>query len=527
MIPYLEISVKLWGGISILVGLSLLLGRRLNITMLEVSLKALLKNLSVGDIDELQDIEIRSICTDSRRATAGTLFFALSGHKTDGNYYIDEAIDRGATAIISENKRQTHRQVSNIQVKNIRIVLAEVARRFYQHPDDDIELIGITGTNGKTTVSFLLKHLLEYSGKNVGMIGTVKYCLGQRTLPAYRTTPESVEIYGMLAQMRDAKCREAVMEVSTHGIDQQRVTGLNFKVAVFLNLTRDHIDYHLSMEKYFQVKCKLFNGDTGYTPSVAIINIDDPYGRRLIEQLGKSLRVLSFGLNTEADIHASEVKLSDQGSQFTLHWPGGSETVSTGLLGHYNVSNILAAVAVLHAMERNPSTHVSRLLNFPGVPGRMERIENNKKFNVLVDYAHTDDALKNALSMLRTVTKGRLLVVFGCGGNRDRVKRPMMTRAVMEHADFAWATSDNPRSESQDIIFEDMESGVTDNNRIRFIEDRRRAIDLAIESAKPDDCVLIAGKGHEAFQVIRGSVVPFDDREVARELLEIKQMKEK
>jgi len=527
LILYLENRINLWGELSIFVGLSLFFKKSAYISFMNVTLKTLLKNLVLEDISGKTDINIQAISTDSRRTTPGTLFFALSGLQTDGNIHIDEAIDRGAVAIISEKESKTHRQVTYIQAENIRSVLAEVARRFHHNPERDIELIGVTGTNGKTTVSFLLKHLLEDSGNRVGMIGTVQYYLGQRTLPAYRTTPGSADIYGMLSQMRDAKCREAVMEVSTHGIDQGRVSGLKFKIAVFLNLTRDHIDYHHSMEEYFQVKCKLFNGDTGCLPSVAVVNSDDPYGRRLIEQIGNNLRVLSFGVSNDADIYATDAKYNDQGSQFILHWPGGSEAVSTGLLGHYNLSNVLAAFTVLYAMGRDPSTDAVCLLDFPGVPGRMERIENDEQINLLVDYAHTDDALKNALTMLRTITKGRLLVVFGCGGNRDREKRPMMTRAVMEQADFAWATADNPRNESQDIIFADMKSELKDFDRIRFIEDRRHAIDLAIESAKPDDCVLIAGKGHETFQVIKDSVLPFDDRQVARELLEIKRIKKK
>ena len=494
---------------------------------MEVNLKTLIKNLPLKEISGEKDIKIQAISTDSRRTTPNTLFFALSGLQTDGNLHIDEAIDRGACAVVSEKKSSIHGHVTFIQVEEIRGVLAEVSRRFYQNPEQDIELIGITGTNGKTTVAFLLKHLLEHSGNNVGMLGTVQYYLGQRTLPAYRTTPESVDIYSMLAQMREVKCREVVMEVSSHGIEQQRVSGLKFRVAVFLNLTRDHIEYHHSMEEYFNVKCQLFNGDTGCLPSVAVVNIDDPYGRRLREQIGEELHVLSFGESGDADIHATDIKLSDKGSHFTLHWPNGSEAMSTGLLGHYNLNNVLAAFAVIYAMEHDPATYATRLLNFSGVPGRMERVEGNQRFNVLVDYAHTDDALKNALSMLRNVTKGRLLVVFGCGGNRDREKRPMMTRAVMEHADFAWATSDNPRNESQETIFADMKSGVTDFDHIHFIENRRHAIDLAIESAKPNDCVLIAGKGHETFQIIRDSVVPFDDRQVALELLELKQIREK
>lgn len=522
-----EKRVNLWGELSILIGLSLLIKKRPYISLMNVTLKSLLKNLPLQKFNGKKEIVIQAISTDSRRTTPGTLFFALSGLETDGNLYIDEAISRGATAIISEKESKPQRQVTYIQVVNIKDILAEVARRFYDNPERNIELIGVTGTNGKTTVAFLLKYLLEKSGNNVGMIGTVHYYLGQRTLPAYRTTPDAVSIYEMLSQMRDTKCSEAVMEVSTHGIDQGRVSGLKFKIAAFLNLTRDHIDYHHSMEEYFQVKCKLFNGGIGCVPSIAVVNCDDHYGRRLIKDIGKDLSVLSFGVKYNADIYATDIKLNDQGSKFTLHWPGGSGIIKTALLGHYNLSNTLAAFTVLYAMGRDPSIYIKHLISFPGVPGRMEYIKNDQNINLLVDYAHTDDALKNALSMLRMISKGRLLVVFGCGGNRDREKRPMMTRAVMEQADFTWATADNPRNESQDKIFTDMKAGVRDIDRIQFIEDRRRAIALAIESAKPGDCVLIAGKGHEAFQVIKNTVVPFDDRKVAQELLEIKRIKKR
>ena len=499
MNPGVNILISHLIGNATLAAITLYNIERAYIKTMEASLKLLFDNLPVISFSGEGECKIRNICTDSRRVAPGTLFFAISGLHTDGNLYINEAINRGASAVVSEQLCRSHNEVVTIQVKNIKSILAAVARRFYHSPEEDIELVGITGTNGKTTVAFLVKFLLEEKDHKVGMIGTVQYYLGERTLPAYRTTPESIEIYSMLAQMRGANCREAVMEVSSHGIQQERVSGLQFKVAAFLGLTRDHIDYHKSMEEYFKIKCKLFNGETGCQPSTAVINIDDSYGSRLFENVHNDISVLSYGESESANIRATNIELSDHGSKFTLYWPDGSVDIFSPLLGRYNISNVLASMAIICALGRDPSTLASRLKKFPGVPGRMERIDLGQPFNVLVDYAHTDDALKNALSMLRTVTPGNLYVVFGCGGNRDREKRPLMTRAVMEHADYAWATSDNPRNEEQETIFDDMKGGVTDFERIQFIEDRRRAINLALESAQAGDCLLIAGKGHENF----------------------------
>ena len=462
---------------------------------------------------------LTGLCADSRRVTPGSLFFALNGLRYDGNDYIAEAIDRGAEAIVSERPGRVSGSVAYIQVKNIRGTLAETARRFYDFPDRELDLIGITGTNGKTTVAWLLKYLLDQPGKTIGVLGTIEYSLGTRTLPASRTTPESLDLYAMLAQMRQADCSCAVMEVSSHGIEQERITGLGFKIAVFLNLTQDHIDYHESMERYFEVKSSLFTGKNVACPEISIINLDDPYGRRLLSLLPEGNRVLTFGTDPQADFYATDIKLDSKGSRFKLHWPDGAIKATGPLLGSYNLSNILAAMAIGYAMGFHPGELVSRLPGFPGVPGRMERVDAGQPFNVLVDYAHTDDALANALSMLRDITTGRLLIVFGCGGNRDSGKRPLMTRAVMERADHAWATADNPRGESIESIFEDMKAGITSAENITFVEERRWAISLALDSARPGDCLLIAGKGHETFQEFANSVLPFDDRQVARELL--------
>jgi UDP-N-acetylmuramoyl-L-alanyl-D-glutamate--2,6-diaminopimelate ligase len=471
---------------------------------------------------------ISGLVMDSRRVVPGTLFFALPGLRSNGAAFIDEAVNRGAVAVVTQKiPTPTPAKVTFIQVADARATLARVAQRFYKFPDRELQVIGVTGTNGKTTVTHLVKHLLS-DGARVGLIGTINYDLGTRTVPSYKTTPESLDVYGMLAQMRDAGCRQAVMEVSSHGIDQQRVLGLGFSAAIFTNLTRDHLDYHKSMEAYFEVKTRLFTGHTGAEPKVAVVNIDDFAGVQLVERIRACVpaaKVVTYGEGAAAMVRAEQVELNFKNTTFKLIWPEGEVVVDSPLIGRYNVSNLLAALATIWGLGRDPRSVLTRIRHFAGVPGRMERIEEGQSFNVLVDYAHTDDALSNALGMLRTITPGRLLVVFGCGGNRDRAKRPMMVKAVQEYADFAFATADNPRSESLTQIFNDMQEGVTAPLKMTWIEDRRRAISLALDMSKPGDCLLIAGKGHETYQEFADTVSPFDDRQVIRELIEIKKIK--
>lgn len=489
------------------------------------TLRALTHGLTGAKLSGNGDMLVTSLITDSRRVTPGALFFAIEGANTSGAYYVEEAIDRGAVGIVGQRAAGPRMAVPYLQVDDARVALAEIAGRFFDHPDRALDLVGVTGTNGKTTVTMLTQHLLSEAPGSVGLLGTVRYDLGRRTLPSYKTTPESVDIYSMLDQMRIEGCHSAVLEVSSHAIDQQRVRGVRFPVAAFLNLTQDHIDYHQTMESYFETKRRLFTGETGNKPEVSVINIDDKYGRQLAAELEGKTRIITFGLGEGAEIHAREINLSPTGSEFTLTWPGGEATVSTHLAGKYNISNLLASLAICSAMGRDLNEVLPRVETFPGVPGRMERIDEGQAFPVLVDYAHTDDALRNALSMLREITPGRVLVVFGCGGNRDREKRPLMTTAVQELADFAWATADNPRREKVASIFDDMRKGVTAPEKIEFVDERRRAISLALDVARPGDCVLIAGKGHETYQEFADTVAPFDDRQVARELLNLKKLR--
>lgn len=470
------------------------------------------------------DRPISGIVMDSRRVVPGTLFFALPGLRSNGASFIDEAITRGAVAVVVPKlPMAVSARVTFIQVEDPRAMLARVAQRYYRFPDRDMSVVGVTGTNGKTTVAHLIKHFLS-ADQPVGLLGTVSYDLGARTVPSFKTTPEALDTYGMLAQMRDAGCRQAVMEVSSHGIDQQRVLGLQFGAAVFTNLTRDHLDYHQTLSAYFEVKVRLFTGGIGPEPKVAVINFDDPYGTQLAERIPAHVRTVSFGEHPDAAVRAENVVLGFTSTRFTLVWPQGSMEVESPFIGRYNLSNMLAAIATAWGLGRDPVVFLPRLRTFKGVPGRMERVDEGQPFNVLVDYAHTDDALRNALGMLRAITPGRLLVVFGCGGNRDRAKRALMTRAVQEQADFAVATADNPRREPLEQIFTDMREGVTAPDKISWIDDRRRAISLALDMARPGDCLLIAGKGHESYQEFADTVIPFDDRQVARELIGIKKI---
>jgi len=468
------------------------------------------------------DRPISALAIDSRRVVPGTVFFALPGLRADGAQFVDEAVSRGAVAVVTARlPAAPPARVTFVQVADPRAMLARVAQRFYRFPDRDLTVAGVTGTNGKTTVTHLLKHFLN-GDQRVGLIGTTHYDLGARTVPSFRTTPEALDIQGMLAQMRDHGCRHAVMEVSSHGLDQQRVLGMRFGVAVFTNLTRDHLDYHPSLEAYFAVKSRLFTGENGPVPPVSVVNLDDACGAQLAARLAREVpetRVVTFGEHPAADVRAEDIALHFRSSTFRLVWPGGRLDIESPLLGRYNVSNLLAAVAAAWGLGRDPVVFLPRLRACKGVPGRMERIEEGQPFNVLVDYAHTDDALRHALGMLRAITPGRLLVVFGCGGNRDRAKRPLMARAVEELADFAIGTADNPRNEAVAQIFADMQGGVTQPGRFTWIEDRRRAISLALDLAKPGDCVLVAGKGHECYQEFADTVFPFDDRQVVRELL--------
>jgi len=469
--------------------------------------------------------EVRSIITDSRRVIPGSLFFARKGLRTDGRLFVEEAIDRGATGIISEDSPGLHSGVVFIQVESVPRALAVISGNFYEWPDRKLKTVGISGTNGKTTVSWLTRELLSAKDGKSGLIGTIHYDLGGRTVPSYKTTPESVDTFSLMRQMINADCKAAVMEVSSHGIDQCRVEGMSFDIAVFLNLTQDHLDYHDGMEDYYHVKKRLFDGGIGSKPTLSIINLDDHYGRRLFGELGAGADCITFGVHPDANYRADNVNFSRTGVTFDLVTPHEKVSVQAALAGRFNVSNLLAALAVAIESGCSAKKSAAVLKKFQGVPGRLERVDKGQPYEVFVDYAHTDDALRSTLEVLREITPGKVHLVFGCGGDRDRGKRPLMMHVGQTFADFCWVTADNPRSESLDRIFDDMQKGVSKPDLVEFVEDRRMAISLAFDAAGQDDTVLIAGKGHEPFMEFGDTIVPFDDRQVASELIAIKRIK--
>lgn len=486
------------------------------------SVKKLLEGVETQRQKLRDNSDVTCLITDSRRVVPGALFFAISGLRTDGNLFVEEAVDRGAVAIVTEEDLGPHFPIDYIQVADVRQTLAIISRKFYDQPDSRMGIMGITGTNGKTTVSMLTQHLIGGQDR-VGLLGTIRYDLGKRTLPSFRTTPESVDVYALLSQMVDNNCCDAVMEISSHGIDQKRTFGVDVDVAAFLNLTQDHIDYHKTMEAYYEVKKRLFTGEMGHRPRAGVINVNCEYGRRLLQELESGIELTTFGIETDAQVRAENVALFADRTEFDLIWPEGRAAVVSPLLGRYNVSNLLASLAIARAKGSAIASILDRIASFPGVPGRMERVDEGQPFNVLVDYAHTDDALAHACEMLRDITSGRLIVVFGCGGDRDRTKRAPMLRAVLDGADEVFVTSDNPRTESLEQIFSDMQT-TEGSARAAYVLDRKNAISLALDAAKQGDCVLIAGKGHEAYQEFDGKVIPFDDRQVVRELIRLKDL---
>ena len=467
-------------------------------------------------------VRVTDLVTDSRRITPGSLFFAFPGARSDGNDFVREAIERGAAGIVTSGGHIKDSNVVSLRVSDARKALARFARRYHGWPDQRLRIAGVTGTNGKTTVSALTRHLIERPGRPVGLVGTVRYHLGDREVPSFKTTPEAADLYAMLRNMLAAGCSEATMEVSSHGIHQSRVAGLNLEVAAFLNLSRDHLDYHGSMEEYYAEKRRIFNGQNGGLPKAAVVNGDCPYGRRLLEELPPGVRGFSFGEEGDNLFRVRDLSLGTEGSEFVLDCPEGSLVVRSPMLGRYNVMNVAASLGVIHAMGFSVSKSLHKVGTFTGVDGRMEPVSRGQPYKVVVDYAHTPDALRNALCMLREFTQGKLHLVFGCGGDRDRGKRLEMTRVACAGADEVWATSDNPRTESQQSIFRDMRKGLSKRAKVNFVEDRRQAISLAMDASGGEDCVLIAGKGHETFQEVQYTAIPFDDRLVAGELLDAK-----
>ena len=476
-------------------------------------LKTLLKPIRLKKIQGTNPNPlIQNLALHSQYVQPSSLFFVVSGAAHDGAEFIDEAVSRGAQVIVTEKLFPHLRNILQVQVEDVRDAISKIAKVFYEAPDTKLALTGITGTSGKTTTTWLLRHIYETAyGQSSGLLGSLHYDLGKRILPASRTTPDALSLTSYLDEMVQANCSHAFMEVSSHGIDQKRVAALEFNTAIFTNLSTEHLDYHLSMDAYFEAKKQLFFQKN---LKKAVVNSDDPYGQKLLNCLDKSVQVVTFGLNETADIRAQNIELSFEGTHFDCVTPQGSFSVTTKLLGKFNIYNCLAALATCYAQGMDLQQAVSALASFQQVPGRLEKIKIATGAHVFVDFAHKPEALQNVLQTLRELTKKRLVVVFGCGGNRDRVKRPLMGQYAQQYADQVWITSDNPRMESQQQIFEDIRSGLRSSNTIHFVEDRAEAIRQALEFCSADDCLIIAGKGHEQYQEIGQQFYPFDDRKV-------------
>src|SRR6202050_3106457 len=467
------------------------------------------------------DPAVTSVEYDSRRVKPGCLFVAMRGESSDGNRFIDQAISAGAVGVVTDSAAEKPRRgVAWAVVPNGRRALARVSANFYKKPAERIAITGITGTNGKSTTAFLLESILTAAGRKSALIGTIEYHVAGKILPAPHTTPEALELNRIFNEALGNGATDAVMEVSSHALAQERVFGVPFDVAVFTNLTRDHLDYHKTMEEYFAAKRVLFEGCGTDAPRAVVTNVDDEYGAKLAEFSRKrSSVVLKYGWE-RGDFHAEKVEVTTRGTRFDLVMPEGKIAVFSALLGRVNVYNILAAAGAGYARGCAAQAIAAGIDKLASVPGRFERVECGQPFTVVVDYAHTDDALRNLTALARELvcgSKGRVITVFGCGGDRDRKKRPLMGEAAGRGSDFVVLTSDNPRTEDPLAIMNDAVVGLQKAGVKYSVEaDRRKAIALAIGEARPGDIVLLAGKGHEKAQVTREGTIPFDDLEVAR-----------
>ncbi|MDD5748288.1 MAG: UDP-N-acetylmuramoyl-L-alanyl-D-glutamate--2,6-diaminopimelate ligase [Actinomycetota bacterium] len=474
----------------------------------------------VGDFD---DIDITGLAYDSRTVRSGDAFFCIKGLVTDGHLYAIEAVRKGAVAIFCEKELEESPDSPTVKVfvPDSRRALALCSAKFYRFPSRALKVVGVTGTNGKTTTTFLIEKICAEAGMKSGLIGTIENHIGQAKEPVTRTTPESLDLSRLLRRMAGEKVEVVAMEVSSHALELRRVVGIDFDMVIFTNLTQDHLDFHISIEEYFAAKKKLFTSDEYGKDRSAFVNADDPFGLELLDD--STLPCTTYSIDFEgADVRAKNVEISPDGNRFLIESNSASFEAKTNLKGRFNVYNCLAASAVALELGIEPEIIRRGLSTFKGVPGRFESIESGQDFTVIVDYAHTPDGVRNLLEACREIAEGRVIVVVGCGGDRDRSKRPEMGRIATELSNLCIITSDNPRSEEPSQIIEMILEGVKGAfppDRYRVEIDRRKAIDFAIRAARKNDVVAIAGKGHETGQIFRDRVIPFDDREVAREIL--------
>jgi UDP-N-acetylmuramoyl-L-alanyl-D-glutamate--2,6-diaminopimelate ligase len=475
--------------------------------------------MKYGAMAQTQDIEVHALCYDSRTVGHGDLFVAIPGTTSDGARFIDEAISRGALAVVLQDDAASpdalflHTHVAKLVVPDARRALAQLSANYYDHPSRKLRLVGVTGTNGKTTTAFLVKAALEAHGERVGLIGTIAYHIGSEILPATHTTPESLELNTLLATMVERGCTAAVMEVSSHALAFSRVFGLRFAAGVFTNFTQDHLDFHGTMEEYFRAKKRLF--DMLPPDAVAITNADDPHGREILAN--SPARCLTYGIGASADITARDIQMDVRGTRFTIAHGSGMTPVTTSLTGRFNVANILAAYGTAAALGVPPAIAAEGISRLRAVRGRFEQLVSPTGWTAVIDYAHTPDALENTLTAIRDLLSrqngSKIITVFGCGGNRDKDKRPKMGRIASSLSTITVVTSDNPRQEDPQAIIDQILAGVLPGRTVYAEPDRRQAIIKGLLLAEPGDVVLIAGKGHEDYQVIGTAKMHLDDRE--------------
>ena len=486
--------------------------------MERVKIKKLLKNISVQAIKGSKDVEITGICSDSKLVAPGNLFVAKKGLTHDAAKFIPDAIAAGASAILTDLYDPFYPDVVQIIHPDVAAIEAAIAKEYYDHPSNRLFLVGITGTNGKTTTAYLVRHLFEKLDERCGLIGTIEWIVGQHVYPsAKRTTPDALQNFKLFHEMVAMGCQDCVMEVSSHGLEQNRVQSIEFDVAVFTNLTQDHLDYHKTMEEYAQAKAKLFSslkeGEKPYAKT-AVVNIDSPYAAQMVADC--HVDILTYGIDAPADLKAASIQLTASGVEFDVIYRDAAYRMTSLLIGRFNIYNLLAAIGVGIARGHEIEDILSALSTFGKVPGRLERIPNEKGLNIFVDYAHNDDALSNVLKTLQEIKQGRLITVFGCGGNRVQSKRPKMGAVAEQLSDLAIITSDNPRNEEPEEIIRNILSGLKKPGQALVIVDREEAIHRAVQMARPEDIVLIAGKGHETYQIFSHQTIDFDDRTVAQ-----------
>ncbi|MGJ8671376.1 UDP-N-acetylmuramoyl-L-alanyl-D-glutamate--2,6-diaminopimelate ligase [Rubritalea sp.] len=474
------------------------------------------KAVASGNLDQVA----KTVTADSRKVKQGSVFVAIRGEDADGHKYIESALKKGAVAIIAEKAPAADYSEKAVWIHSAetRIVLGTVAAALAGDPSSQLKVVGVTGTNGKTTTTFLLHHIMQTAWMRAGLLGTIKFYDGVEDKDATHTTPSGEVMQSELASMLENGCRGVAMEVSSHGIAQSRTDAVKFDAAIFTNLTQDHLDYHGSMEAYYEVKKSLFSGldqQEGKKKPKAVINLDDRYGEKLVKELGDDISIVTYGMGAHCDFKISKIRQSVRGTEFQLDNRGKSYLVRTPLIGRFNVYNALAAIAGASVVGIKPRDAVKAIGEAPQVPGRMEMVGVREGATVFVDYAHTPDALKHACATLRDLEPNKLITVFGCGGDRDPFKRPLMGQAASEGSDLCLITSDNPRSEDPEAIIKEIEAGMV-NKAYRAVIDRQEAIRTAVNTAAPGDIVLIAGKGHETTQQFADETIEFDDRRIAR-----------